>query len=178
VPAAIAPLQVAGGALATGAGGVLTQDAADAYVEALEFVLAQIGKPDALTARGRLTLEQKLADAYPGLPVQVQTNLAQARAIWTQYQAQWDGLDLKARREFAYYVLAVTFGEPAAAQALGISPQQGTASTGSGTSGGDYRPTVDDMMGSVPGSDCWSSAGCTNYDSSTNTYTFESPDSE
>jgi hypothetical protein len=155
--------------LSQGAGGVLTRDAASAYIEALEFVLAQIGQPTTFPADSRLQIEQRLADAFPSLPEAVQTSLAEARDILNRYRAQWDTLDLDAKREFAYYVLALAYGEQAAAQAVGVSPTSGTAGEATDT----YSPSVDDLMGSVPGSDCWSSAGCSSYEPSTNTYTYE-----
>jgi hypothetical protein len=172
VASATAVVAVASDTLGYGAGGVLTRDGAAAYIEALEFVLAQMGKPMSFNAQARQQIEQGLATLYPQLPAQAQASLAQARTIWTEYRTQWDGLDLDTRRAFAYDVLALAVGEQAAAKALGMSPQSASSSASSGGSD-DYRPTVDDLMGSVPGSDCWASAGCVSYDSSTNTYTYE-----
>jgi len=98
----------------------------------------------------------------------VQVDLANARPLWTQYRSQWGTLPLQAKQEFAYYVLALAYGEQAAGQALGLD-------TGAGQQGGGgYNPTVDDLLGNVPGTtDCWGSAGCTGYDAGTGTYTFD-----
>ena len=60
-------------------------------------------------------------------------------------------------------------GSRPSASALGLNagdPEESGA--------GDYKPSVDDLMGFVPGTtDCWSSAGCTGYDPGTGTYTYE-----
>ena len=98
----------------------------------------------------------------------MQVDLANARPLWTQYRSQWGTLPLQAKQEFAYYVLALAYGEQAAGQALGLNTGD------AGGSGGGYNPSVDDMLGNVPGTtDCWGSAGCTGYDAGTGTYTFD-----
>lgn len=160
--------------LAQGMGGPLTRDAAEAYVEALEFTLAEIGQPTTFDAEARGQIQEALATGFAGLPVEVQVDLANARPLWAEYHAAWPTLPLQARQEFAYYILAIAYGEQAAAQALGLSA--GHAGGGAG-GGGGYNPSVDDLMGSVPGTtDCWAAAGCAGYDGDSGTYTFESYD--
>lgn len=173
LPGDNAPAAVADGdVLAAGAGGPFTRDAAEAYVEALEFTLGEIGQPTAFDAGKRAQIQEALAAGFSGLPVEVQVDLANARPLWTEYHAAWPTLPLQAKQEFAYYILTLAYGEQAAAQALGLN----VGDAGGGGGGGD-NPSVDDLMGSVPGTtDCWGSAGCTGYDAGSGTYTFESYD--
>ena len=162
------PAMTGGGVLAQGAGGALTRDAADAYVEALEFTLAEIGQPTTFEAGARGQIHDAVAAGFADLPVEVQVDLANARPLWTQYRSEWGTLPLQTKQEFAYYILALAYGEQAAGQALGLS------SGDAGGIGGGYNPSVDDMLGNVPGTtDCWGSADCTGYDAGTGTYTFE-----
>jgi hypothetical protein len=157
-----------GDVLAQGQGGAFTRDAADAYVEALEFTLAEIGQPTTFEVGERGQIHDALAAGFADLPVEVQVDLANARPLWTRYRSEWGTLPLQAKQEFAYYILALAYGEQAAGQALGLSAGDAEGSEG-------YNPSVDDMIGNVPGTtDCWGSAGCTGYDAGTGTYTFES----
>lgn len=153
--------------LAEGSGGAFTRDAAEAYIEALEFTLGELGQPTTFEPGQRGQIRDALAAGFPGLPAEVQNDLANARPLWTQYRSAWNTLLPQAKQEFAYYVLALAYGEQAAAEALGLSAEEGGG-------GGDQGPSVDDMIGNVPGTtDCWGSAGCTGYDAGTGTYTFE-----
>ena len=164
------PTPIDSDVLAQGASGAFTRDAADAYIEALEFTLSEIGQPTTFDADQRRQIHGALAAGFADLPAEVQVDLANARPLWTQYRSAWATLPPQAKQEFAYYILALAYGEQAAAQALG--PSAGDAEE---SGGGGYRPSVDDLLGSVPGTtDCWGSAGCTGYDPGTGTYTFES----
>jgi hypothetical protein len=155
--------------LALGAGGALTRDAADAYIEALEFILGEVGQPATFEAGERAQIHGAIAAGFADLPTEVQVDLANARPLWTQYRSAWATLSPQEKQEFAYYILALAYGEQVAAQALGLP---GGEAEGSGSD--DYRPSVDDLLGTVPGTtDCWGSAGCTGYDPGTGTYTYE-----
>jgi hypothetical protein len=166
------PSATDGDVLAQGVGGAFTRDAADAYIEALEFTLGELGQPTTFDAGERRQIHGAIAAGFPDLPAEVQVDLVNARPLWTQYRSAWGTLSPQAKQEFAYYTLALAYGEQAAAQALGLS-----AGEAEDSGGGGYRPSVDDLLGSVPGTtDCWSSAGCTGYDPGTGTYTFESDD--
>jgi hypothetical protein len=165
-----APLPATSGdVLAQGTGGAFTRDAADAYIEALEFTLGEIGQPTTFDADQQGQIQSALAAGFPNLPDEVQVDLVNVRPLWTRLRAGWSTLPLQAKQEFAYYILALAYGEQAAANALGLNagdPEKSGA--------GDYKPSVDDLMGSVPGTtDCWSSAGCMGYDPGTGTYTYE-----
>jgi hypothetical protein len=165
-----APLPATDGdVLAQGPAGAFTRDAADAYIEALEFTLGEVGQPTTFDAGQREQIQEALAAGFPDLPADVQVDLVNVRPVWTRLRAAWSTLAPQAKQEFAYYILALAYGEQAAASALGL--QVGAAGE---SGGGDYQPSVDDLLGSVPGTtDCWSSAGCMGYDPGTGTYTYE-----
>lgn len=130
---------IAGGAtaagtttLATGAAGTLTRDGADAFVDAFQFSLAQAGKPKTFTAAEREQLIQTLAAGYAKATPQVQASLANARATWTQAQANWAAATPQEQAAFVDGVLAIGVGEQGAAQLTGRA-----AATGTGTGGGE-----------------------------------------
>lgn len=168
-PGSGAGLSVQGGqVIAQGMGGALTTDAVTAYFEALEFVHGQLGQPAQFNAQVRQQFTQTLAANFATLPAETQQTLAQARSLWTQYAQSWGALPMGDKQEFAYFVLAVAYGEQAAADALGVRPGGGGAGGGGG--GSSYGGV--DINQSYPGSDCWASAGCS-YDGGTSTYTYE-----
>jgi hypothetical protein len=109
----------ADGALAYGPGGTLTRDAAEAFVEALEFTLAELGAPASFGPDQRVEIHQALAAGFGGLTHDDQTVLAEFRGIWTLTRQSWATLALEDKRQFARAVLAVAFGEGAADRALG-----------------------------------------------------------
>jgi hypothetical protein len=165
-----APLPATDGdVLAQGAAGAFTRDVADAYIEALEFTLSEIGQSTTFDAGQREQIQGALAAGFPDLPAEVQVDLVNVRPLWTRLRAAWGTLPSQGKQEFAYYILALAYGEQAAPNALGLN-----AGDAEQSGGGDYKPSVDDLLGSVPGTtDCWSSAGCTGYDPGTGTYTYE-----
>lgn len=155
-----------GQVIAQGMGGALTTDAIAAYFEALEFVHSQLGQPMQFDAAVRQQFTQTLAANFASLPPDTQQTLAQARPLWTQYAQSWAMLPMTEKQDFAYFVLAIAYGEQTAAQALGV--QQGGGGGGDGgTYGGDVY-----IDPNYPGSDCWASAGCS-YDSGSGTYNYE-----
>lgn len=156
----------AGEVLAEGSGGDLTRGGADAFVDALQFTLNQLGKPADFDDPSRAQIRDALADHFGGFPPPVQADLANARAIVDHYVHAWPTLGGEERHDFAYTVLAIAFGEQAAADALGMDRD----GTGSGGGGAFVLPDVD---APAPGSDCWAAAGCSDYDAGTGTYTFE-----
>lgn len=112
--------------LAEGSGGNLTQDGVDAYIEALEFILAQMGQPTDFKAAQRTSIGDSLASHYPELPVEIQEDLANLRPIWSHYMQTWPLIGPEARRDFAFTVLALAFGAEKAAAALGMELDPGT----------------------------------------------------
>lgn len=158
-----------GQVLAQGAGGALTEDGVAAYIEALEFCLNQVGQPTQFDAQTRAQIAQAMVQSYPNLAIEDQQGLAQARAIWTEYAQGWGQLPVDEKREFAYAILALAYGEQMASQAVGYDQGGG----GGGAGGGEaYYPEVN-----APGTtDCWASAGCTGYDGATDSYSYETYD--
>lgn len=124
--------------LAQGAGGALTQDAVAAYLEALEFCLGQVGAPQQFGQQQKGEMTRLLAQGFAALPLDVQQGLAAARGTWEQYRQAWPSLSLEQKREFAYEVLAIAYGEEAAAQSVGYGG--GSASSAGGSGGGDFVP--------------------------------------
>jgi hypothetical protein len=102
------------GVLSKGVGGVFTQSAAIAYIEALEFCLAQVGNPTKFDPASRQQIIQNLSKNFPLLPAQVQQSLANARQIWTQYQQTWNSIGMEEKKAFAYDVLSMGYGEAVA----------------------------------------------------------------
>jgi len=121
--------------LAQGIGGNLTRDALAAYVEALEFCLAQIGSPTQFSAGDRQQITQVFTQNFASMPAETQNALATARPTWIQYRQAWAQLTMDQKKAFAYDVLSLAYGEQAAAQALGMG---GGGSGGGGSTGSGY----------------------------------------
>jgi hypothetical protein len=155
--------------LAQGVGGVLTEDGVAAYFEALEFVLGQLGQPMQIDAQSRAAFTQRLASSFAQLPPATQQALANARQTWTQYANAWTSIGIEEKQAFAFDVLALAYGEQAAAQALGLD-----SGGGADYSGYEGMP---DMSGDYEGSDCWAAAGCS-FDEGTGSYSYEDFGSE
>jgi hypothetical protein len=165
--------------LAVGAHARLSEDAALAFLDALEFVLAQIGAPYAFTDAERRAAIDEMARTFPLAEREEQLVLADARLIWERVQENWATATLDDRREFALGVLALAFGEETVAAWVGAS---GTPEGGGG-GGGDGCVTFEDCAGAyIDGqtwSDtfntqgCWAAAGCSSYDTSTGTFDYD-----
>lgn len=133
-------------ALAYGPGGTFTRDAAEAFVEALEFTLAELGEPTNFGPDLRAEVHQALAAGFGGLPLDDQIALAEFRNVWTLTRQGWATLPLENKRQFAWAVLALAFGEEAADRAVG------SAGGGSGT----RSPIWEDEMNEI----CARHGGC------------------
>ncbi len=160
--------------IATGAYGSLTQDDAVAFIEALEFVLAQIGYASTFTDAERGQAYQAIAQNYPQLPQTDQVVLSQARDIWERVQAGWSTATLDEQREFAVGVLVLAFGEETVSQWAGSSTGQGGGActtfedcTGNLVDGQSWGDTFNAQS-------CWAAAGCNSYDASTGTFDYDS----
>jgi hypothetical protein len=162
--------------LAKGANGNLTQDNALAFIEALEFALNQSGYTQTLGEAEQQQLLQALTQNYPNLSVNEQTALARMREIWTGVKANWNTMNQDDQGGIILEIYALAFGR----EAVEAYVQQ---ARGSGQSSGGGCQTIDDciamhaspaQMSAMNGqSSCWSSSGCTYYDSSTNTQYYE-----
>jgi len=124
------------GVLAQGQGGQLTETAANAYVDALTFILDQLGQQQSFTPQQRQTIINNLATHYTSFPVDTQQELAAAQQIFDEYKRSWNYLGIDEQKEFAYGVLTVAYGEQAAAQALGINESRGGNNSANSYGGG------------------------------------------
>jgi hypothetical protein len=96
--------------IARGAHGELREDDALAFIEALEFVLQQIGYAYRFSDAERTEILTSIAQSYPLGSETDQVVLAQARQIWRNVQANWARTTAAEQREFALGVLVVAFG--------------------------------------------------------------------
>lgn len=159
--------------VATGQFGTLTQDDAAAFIEALEFVLAQIGYAYTFTEAERAQALQAIAQNYPQLTQVEQATLSQARNIWERVKVNWATAPAADQREFAVGVLVLAFGEETVAQWAGSG----------GGGGGGTCTTFEDCTGSVldgqawsdtfNAQSCWAAAGCNSFDASTGTFDYD-----
>src|SRR5690606_14268379 len=173
-PSRSPPPQQCSPVIATGAYGSLTQDDAVAFIEALEFVLAQIGYASTFTDAERGQAYQAIAQNYPQLPQTDQVVLSHARDIWERVQAGWSTATLEEQREFAVGVLVLAFGEETVSQWAGSSTGQGGGActtfedcTGNLVDGQSWGDTFNAQS-------CWAAAGCNSYDASTGTFDYDS----
>ncbi|HEX7000447.1 MAG TPA: hypothetical protein VF164_02010 [Trueperaceae bacterium] len=174
-PTADSPAPQQGSAvIATGAFGSLTQDDAVAFIEALEFVLAQIGYAYTFTDAERGQAYQAIAQNYPQLSQTDQVVLSQARDIWERVRAGWATATLDEQREFAVGVLVLAFGEQTVSQWAGSSTGQGGGActtfedcTGNLVDGQSWGDTFNAQS-------CWAAAGCNSFDASTGTFDYDS----
>lgn len=167
--------------LAVGAHATLTEDAALAFLEALEFVLAQIGVPYVLPEAERRAALDELARAFPEAEAHDQLVLADARAIWQRVQANWASSSPDAQREFAIGVLALAFGDETVEAWLGANAGGGGGAPGAG--GTDDCASFDDCASAYVDDQtwsdtfdtqsCWAAAGCSSFDTSTGTFEYE-----
>lgn len=162
--------------LATGAYATLTRDDAEAFIEALEFVLAQIGYPYTFPDAERAEVLRTLAANFPYAAQTDQLVLADARAIWERVLSNWEAASDDDRREFALGVLVLAFGEQTVASWVDDS-SGAAAATGGGTCASFEDCTasfVDDSTWSdtFNTQGCWAAAGCSGFDASTNSFDY------
>lgn len=163
--------------LANGRFAVLTQDNALAFIEALEFVLAQLGYPYRFSESERVEAVRAIADAFPQGEQFDQLVLADARTIWERVQANWHAAGAAEQREFALGVLILAFGEETVRQWVGPVGAGGGRPLGSGTctsfedctSGFVDQQTWTDTFNAQG---CWAAAGCDGYDPGAGTFTY------
>lgn len=162
--------------IATGQYASLTQDDATAFIEALEFVLAEMGYAYTFTPAERTQALQAIAQSFPALSRSEQVVLSQARAIWERVRANWANATPAEQQEFAVGVLVLAFGEQTVAQWVGTG--------GGGSGGGGQCTTFEDCAAGYVDGDtwsdtfnaqgCWAAAGCEGYDPSTGTFDYGS----
>lgn len=170
-------------ALATGEHATLTMDNALAFIEALEFVLAQIGYTYRFNDSERSELLQAVALNFPAAEAMDQLVLADARRIWEGVQANWSTASEEDKREFALGVLILAFGEETVAAWVGqAGGGGGGVEAGGQPLGSGSCATFEDCTGSFVDAGtwsdtfnaqgCWAAAGCSSFDSSTGTFDY------
>lgn len=173
-----APTNVESPILAEGQFARLSQDDALAFVEALEFSLAQLGYAYTFTEAERQQIYQEMVRTFPAASQQDQLVLSQARDILTRVSANWSVANDADKKEFILGVMILAFGEGAVQQWVG----QGTGQDQALGSGGGCA-SFDDCAGKYLDGDtwtdtanaqgCWAAAGCSGYDGATDTFTYD-----
>src|SRR5690606_22405660 len=164
--------------IATGAYATLTQDDATAFVEALEFVLAQIGYAYQFTAADRQQMLGALAQNFPAAEQMDQLVLADARTIWDRVKVNWPTASAADQREFALGVLILAFGEEAVASWVGPTGGGGGQALGAGGQCTSFEDCTSSFVDEETWTDtfnsqgCWAAAGCGGFDASTNTFDY------
>jgi hypothetical protein len=170
--------------LAQGQYANLSQDNALAFIEALEFSLIQVGYNYTFTETDYQQLVQALTQAFPQADQQDQAVLSQARDIWTRVSANWSSVSEDDRKEFVLGVFILAFGEETVEQWVAQNDTQNNTQNsnqelGSGGSCGSYEECTSRYMGGETWTDsynsqgCWAAAGCSSYDSSSNTFNYD-----
>jgi hypothetical protein len=172
---------VARGAIIARSGqAVLYEDDALAFIELLEFVMAEIGTPYTFSASERRDLLSEFARTFPIVGDADRAVLGNAREISLRVQSSWAGADQRSRREVLLGVLLVAFGAETVGGWLAAAGGGGGGG-GAGSCGGiddcinrfvDERTWTDTFNAQG----CWAAAGCESYDSSTGEITFGSYD--
>ncbi len=75
-----------------------SRDANEAYVDALEFCLSELGSPVGSMSGIRLEIFSRFQTVFGGLAVTEKVKLANAREIWTYYRDAWAFLTLEEKR--------------------------------------------------------------------------------
>jgi len=164
--------------LATGSYATLTQDNALAFLEAFEFVLAQIGYAYQFTDVERQELLSAIAQNFPAADRMDQLVMADARNIWERVATNWPVASETAKREFALGVLILAFGE----EAVGAWAGPTGAAGGGRPLGGGNCATFEDCTSSFVDEQtwsdtfnaqgCWAAAGCGGFDAATNSFDY------
>lgn len=163
--------------LAVGSYGNLTLDNAKAFIEALEFVLDQIGYVYELTEADRAQALEELAAGYPAAAPEDQAILAQAREVWERVKINWHAATTDEQEEFALGVLVLAFGEDTVRSWLSSGSSGG--GLGATTACATFEDCTSSFMDQQTWSNtfntqgCWAAAGCGGYDPSTNTFSYD-----
>ena len=152
----------------------LTQDDAFAFIDALEFSLQQVGYTERFSEGERQQLLQGIVQNFPSAEREDQLVMSQAKLIWNNVQANWQAASQQEKETFVIGVFTLAFGEEAVRQNLGQTQSQtstaGVCSTVE-TCMSTLNPEAYNDMVATQG--CWAAAGCTDYDPSSDTYTYE-----
>ena len=175
------PTQPAPGAtiVARGSAAELSRDDALAFLEALEFVLEQLGYAYRFSEAERSEALTTFARTFPTMDAADQVVLAHARTSWERVRANWHRSDEREQHEFALGVLVLAFGEETVASWVG---PQGSGGQGQALGHGSGCASFDDCAASFVDQQtrtdtfnaqgCWAAAGCESYDSGSGTFTY------
>ncbi|MBA2665816.1 MAG: hypothetical protein H0U69_02150, partial [Trueperaceae bacterium] len=164
--------------LAVGPHASLRRDDAVAFIEALEFVLSQLGYPYRFDGAEREEAIELLAQAFPHASHHDQLVLADARTIWERVQVGWSAASEREQREFALGVLILAFGEETVRGWVGATGSGGGATLGGGAGCSTFEECTSRFVDERTWTDtfnsqgCWAAAGCDSYDGSTGSFTF------
>lgn len=165
--------------VARGTAADLSRDDALAFLEALEFVLEEVGYAYRFSDAERAEALTAFARTFPSMDDVDQVVLSQARTIWERVRLNWHRSDERERREFALGVLVLAFGDATVASWVG---PQGSEGQGQALGSGSGCASFDDCAASFVDQQtwtdtfnaqgCWSAAGCESYDSGSGTFTY------
>lgn len=164
--------------LASGQHADLSQDDALAFIEALEFSMAQVGYAYSFSPAEQQEILQLLGQNFAALEQHDQVVLSQARDIWQRVQANWTTTSDDDKREFVLAVFILAFGEDTVQQWLASNQGQQAQPLESGGGCSNFDDCagrfVDEQTWSntFNSQGCWAAAGCESYDSSTGTFTY------
>ncbi len=165
--------------LASGSHGTLTEGNARAFLDALEFVLGQVGYVGGITEAERRQALDAIAANYPLAEPLDQIVLADARRIWDGVRRNWPSATEAEQREFALGVLILAFGEETVAAWVGPGGGAGGGQALGSSSCGSFEDCTSQFVDGQTWTDtfnaqgCWAAAGCSSYDPSTSTFTYD-----
>lgn len=129
--------------IAKGSAANLSQDAFNAYMEALSFCLKELGQKSVYSAQEVQQIKQAFQTNFQYLPFDSQVGLANARTTWNQYRTSWNMLQIEQKKEFAYSVISLAYGEQMASNLLGMNNAGGSSNGYNASSG--YNQSASDM---------------------------------
>lgn len=179
-PSTSAPTQSTDQVLVAGTYATLTYDNAVAFIEALEFVLAQVGYAYTFTEADRAEALAAIATAYPGMAQMDQVVLSQSRDIFERVKVNWPSASPADQEQFALGVLILAFGEQTVSAWVGSSGGGGSQGLGGSSSCTTFEDCTSGFVDEQTWTDtfnaqgCWAAAGCGGYDPSTSTFDYES----
>lgn len=156
----------------------LTEDNANAFIQAFEFALGQAGYVQGFTEVERQQIVSAVTQNYPTLKPEEQQALARMREVWNNLQTHWPTLPLENQQAAVLGIFALAYGEEAVQQYMAQNQSGGQSSESSGgcqtIDDCIYQygspSQIQDMNGSTS---CWATSGCSYYDSTNNTQYYD-----
>lgn len=162
--------------LAKGKYAELSEDNALAFIAAFEFSLAQAGYVYRFTKDERQQLLEALKQNFAQGKEEEQIIMSKMREIWTEAADQWQSASLEDQRAFILAILSLALGEETVNQLAGQGQGGGSASE-CVTFEDCTSAYLDDetRLDTMNAQNCWASSGCSSYDSSSNTFSYNEP---